>query len=137
MRLSQYLHKLFAVVIALTTAGAQVVCACPIASIPLQAPPAIKGCAGEKECCGKSELSKPIQPSKQEPCEKCNLKHRTEQAMPDRQSAPVLPQLDLYSVLPVPVVTLAEVPLQPRLLDTLPLPPLLKDLFHVHSLLLN
>jgi hypothetical protein len=27
--------------------------------------------------------------------------------------------------------------MQPRVLEALPLPPLLKDLFHVHSLLLN
>jgi hypothetical protein len=136
---SRYFHKLFALAIALATAGAQVVCACPTPAVVHQAPPPIsQTCAGEKECCRKTEASKPIEPPKQDPCNKCNLKHRTEQAMPDRQDGTFLPQLALCSFVPGPVIDFADISSnQPPLLDTLPLPPLLRDLFHVHSLLLN
>ncbi|HEV8379685.1 MAG TPA: hypothetical protein VGP99_12605 [Tepidisphaeraceae bacterium] len=58
--------------------------------------------------------------------------------MPDRQDGTFLPQLALCSFVPGPVIDFADISSnQPPLLDTLPLPPLLRDLFHVHSLLLN
>ena len=138
--MSRYFHKLFALTIALATAGAQVVCACPTPSALHQAPPAVtKLCAGEKECCRKLQASKPVEPARQEPCNKCNLKHRTEQAIPDQQAGSAVPQLALVA-LAAPVSLSATVDVfatQSHVLEALPLPPLLSDLFHVHSLLLN
>ena len=138
--MSRYFHKLFAITIALATAGAQVVCACPTPGVFHQAaPPITKACVGESDCCRKAEAHKPVEPPKQEPCEKCNLKHRTQQAMPDRQAGSSVPQLALSFIpTPVAILTFCDISsVQPRLLDTFPPPPLLKDLFHVHSLLLN
>jgi hypothetical protein len=58
--------------------------------------------------------------------------------MPDQQAGLTAPQLTLCaSVPPVAALMLAEVSVQPRLIESLPQPPLLKDLFHAHSLLLN
>jgi len=135
----RYLHKLFAFVIALATAGAQVVCACSTPVVHQSPRPIIPACAAEKECCRKVAVSKLLEPIKQEPCEKCNLKHRTEQAMPDRQVGSAVPQLALAAFdVPVMIAAPADIfAIQPRLLETLPQPPLLNDLFHVHSLLLN
>jgi len=135
---SPYFHKLFAITIALATAGAQVVCGCPTPVFHQAAPPITKACVGQSDCCRKAEASKPVEPPKQEPCEKCNLRHRTQQAMPDQAGSSV-PQLSLSSI-PAPAAILAFTDIssvRPRLLETFPPPPLLKDLFHVHSLLLN
>ena len=137
--MGRYLHKLFALTIALATAGAQVVCACPTAVLHQAPPPVTKVCAGEKECCRKLQAAKPVETPKQEPCNRCNLKHRTEQAVPDRQTGSTVPQL-AFVALAAPVVAAAPVDIfamQPRALASLPQPPLLTDLFHVHSLLLN
>ena len=136
--MDRYFHKLFAVIIALATAGAQVVCACPTPVLH-QAPPVVtRVCSGEKECCRKLQASKPVEPAKQKPCNQCNLKHRTEQAMPDQAAGSTVPQLTLCAILPpVAAQMLGDVFVQPRLIESLPQPPLLKDLFHVHSLLLN
>jgi hypothetical protein len=130
------LHKLIALTIALATAGAQVVCACTSPPNAHQPPLQIaQGCAAEKECCRKAQVSKPPAPAKQEPCDQCNLKHRAEQAMPDKHDGMSAPQSAALAI-PVPVV--ADIaPVQPRFDQAAPLPPLLKDLFHVHSLLLN
>jgi hypothetical protein len=137
---SPYFHKFFAFTIALATAGAQVVCACPTPVVFHQvSAPITKACAGQSDCCRKAEASKPVEPAKQEPCEKCNLKHRTQQAMPDRQAGSAVPQLAL-SFIPAPVAILTFTDIssaRPQMLEAFPLPPLLKDLFHVHSLLLN
>ena len=137
--MSRYFHKLFALTIALATAGAQVVCACPTPVSHQSPPPITQSCTGEKDCCRKAVVSKPAEPPKQEPCEKCNLRHPTQQAMPDGHAGSSVPQLALSAIdIPLALPMLAEMPsVQPRLLESLPLPPLLKDLFHVHSLLLN
>jgi hypothetical protein len=135
---SAYLHKVFAAAMALMMAGAQVVCACSTPPVTREPAPAkAAACVGESKCC-KAQVSKPVQPPKQEPCDKCNLKHRAEQAVPQQQAGS-LPQLDLCGT-----VEAASLPAlmdisaaRPRLLETFALPPLLKDLFHVHSLLLN
>jgi len=137
---SPYFHKFFAFTIALATAGAQVVCACPTPVVLHQvSAPITKACAGENDCCRKAEAGKPVEPPKQEPCEKCNLKHRTQQAMPDRHDGSSVPQLALSSIpAPVAILTFTDISaVRSQLLETFPLPPLLKDLFHVHSLLLN
>jgi hypothetical protein len=124
---------------ALATAGAQVVCACPAALTAHQPKPVvIKACAGEKECCRKAELSKPLTPPKQEPCDKCNLKHRSEQAMPDRHESALAAQPTLWFAATVPVSALDEISAMPsQAAQAFASPPLLDDLFHVHSLLLN
>ena len=137
--MSGHLYKLLTLTIALATAGAQVVCACPTPVFHHALPPVTKVCAGEKECCRKLQASKPVEPAKQEPCNQCNLKHRTEQATPDRQAGSSVPQLAL-NALAVPASLAAPVDIlamQPRVFEALASPPLLTDLFHVHSLLLN
>jgi len=136
---SGYLHKIIAFTIALATAGAQVVCACPSSLVVHQPKPVItKACEGEKECCRTTQPSKPVQPPKQEPCNKCNLKHRAEQAMPDRHDSVTA----LHPSLWIPAPSAAEVAAGFTVIaspapETFASPPLLKDLFHVHSLLLN
>jgi len=137
--MSRHLHKLFAVIIALATAGAQVVCACPTSLFHQPPPPIRQSCAGEKECCRKPQASRPVETPGQEPCNKCNLKHRAEQAMPDQQAGSSIPHLAFVALAaPVTLAAPADVfATQPRLFETLPQPPLLSDLFHVHSLLLN
>jgi hypothetical protein len=132
-----YVQKLFAVVIALATAGAQVLCACATPPAFHQPPPQVTHrCAGEKECCRKAE-SKPIQPARQEPCNQCNLKHRAEQSMPDRHDGALAPHVMAFAI-PAAEPMLANICTpQPRLAENASRPPPLKDLFHVHSLLLN
>ena len=137
--MSRFWNKFLAFTLALATAGAQVVCACPTALTAHQPPQVLKKtCADEKECCRKAELSKPVTPAKQEPCDKCNLKHRTEQAMPDRHESVVAAQPVLWFAAPSSAPPLAEVfSSAVRPADTSESPPLLSDLFHAHSLLLN
>jgi hypothetical protein len=133
------LSKFLAVTIALATAGAQVVCACPSGFVLQQPKPlTIKACAGEKECCRTAQPSKPGQPPKQERCNICNLKHRAEQAMPDRHDSVVT----LHPALWIAAPSAAEVAADFSVITSpaavvFTHPPLLKDLFHVHSLLLN
>src|SRR2546423_144594 len=94
-----YLQQIFAVVMALATAGAQVVCACTTPPVFHQSPPQqiTQGCAGQKDCCRKAE-SKPIQPVRPEPCNQCNLKHRAEQAMPDRHDGALAPHVIAFAI---------------------------------------
>ena len=138
-KVNRYLHRFLAITIALATAGAQVVCACPAGFVLQQPKPVMtKSCEGEKECCRRAQLSKPVQPPTQEPCNKCNLKHRAEQAMPDRHDS----ALNVHSVLWFDVPPAAELAtsfsaVASPAAESSGLPPLLKDLFHVHSLLLN
>jgi len=136
--LSRFAQKLLAAIIALTTAGAQVVCACPTALASIRPQPAVaKSCTGQKECCRKSELSKPVQPPRQLPCNNCNLKHRAEQAMPDRHDSVLSAHSLLWSSIPLAAPAAADVcPLLPEVVEIFPSPPLLNDLFHIHSLLL-
>jgi uncharacterized paraquat-inducible protein A len=133
------LHRFLAVFIALLTAGAQVVCACPAVAAAHQPPPAAtQACTGEKECCRKAEAAKPVQPPKQAPCNQCNLKHRTEQTTPDRQAATFAPELSFFAfAAPLPILNVADISNQPQFSETLAAPALLTDLFHAHSLLLN
>jgi hypothetical protein len=82
-------------------------------------------------------VAKPVQPPKEQPCDQCNLKHRAEQAMPDRHTD-AAPQMELSAIAVTVVPASADIVLaQPRLLEIVKSPPLLNDLFHVHSLLLN
>ena len=129
------MHKLLVVVIALATAGAQVVCACSTPVVQQAAPQLKQACAGEKECCRKAQ-SQPIQPAKQEPCSQCNLKHRAEQMTPDRQGD-LVPHMELAAIAPIAMADNASFEIQPCLVEIVSSPPLLNDLFHVHSLLLN
>ena len=138
-KVSRYLHRFLAITIALATAGAQVVCACPAGFVLQQPKPVLnKSCEGEKECCRKAQLSRPVQPPTQEPCNKCNLKHRAEQAMPDRHDAALLVHPALWFDAP-PAAELASgfSAIASPGAESSGLPPLLTDLFHVHSLLLN
>jgi hypothetical protein len=132
------LYKLLAVALALTTAGAQVVCACPTAAtIHELTRPITRACVGEGDCCVKVQpIKAPV--SKQEPCGKCNLKNRTQQAMPEPQPVTAVPQLDLSAfAAPVAIPATANISIaQLSCLDRIQQPPLLTDLFHVHSLLL-
>jgi hypothetical protein len=133
-----YVQKLFALVIALATAGAQVVCACTTPAVFHQPAPRqiTQSCAGQKECCRKAE-SKPVQPARQEPCNQCNLKHRAEQAMPDRHDGALTPHVMAFAIPAAePMLAILSAP-QPRLIADAAPPPPLKDLFHAHSLLLN
>jgi hypothetical protein len=133
---NRYLYKLLTIAIALATAGAQVVCACPNPAFH-RAPPPPRACAADKECCRKTELAKPVQPAKDQPCDQCNLKHRAEQAMPDRHTD-AAPQMALSVIAVAAAPANSDIFLaQPRPLEIVESPPLLKDLFHVHSLLLN
>jgi len=127
------------VTIALATAGAQVVCACPTALTSLQPQSAVtQSCSGEKECCRKAKLSKPVQPPKQLPCNNCNLKHRAEQAMPDRHDSVLSAHSLLWISIPLAAPASADVSvLSHKVVEVDASPPLLNDLFHVHSLLLN
>lgn len=136
MRVSRHFHKLLAVVIALATAGAQVVCACSTPAVHQPLPPISSSCESQKECCRKAQ-TRPVQPAKQAPCDQCNLKHRAQQAMPDRHDN--LPPLEVSAIaLPVAAPALIDiVTVQSRLFDEFSPPPLLRDLFHVHALLLN
>src|SRR4051812_10001420 len=95
--MARWLHKLLAVFLALATAGAQVVCPSPpAATIHELTRPITRACVGEGDCCVKAQpIEAPV--SKQEPCEKCNLKNRTQQAMPEPQAAAAVPQLDLFA----------------------------------------
>jgi len=133
------LHRFLAVFIALVTAGAQVVCACPAVAVAHQpSPAATQACTGEKECCRKAEATKPVQPPKQDPCNQCNLKHRTEQTTPDRQVATLASELSFFAfAAPLPILYVADNSNQPQPTELLSPPPLLTDLFHAHSLLLN
>jgi len=82
-------------------------------------------------------LARPVQPAKDQPCDQCNLKHRAEQAVPDRHTD-AAPQMALSAIAVAVLPANADMVLaQPRLLEIVESPPLLKDLFHVHSLLLN
>jgi len=56
--------------------------------------------------------------------------------MPDRQDGASVAPL-ILSVSPLVDLTIAQASLPPRLLQDFSPPPLLEDLFHVHSLLLN
>src|SRR3954471_16564310 len=120
--------------IALATAGAQVVCACPNPALH-QAPPP-RACASDKDCC-KTLVNKPVQPPKEQPCGQCNLKHRSEQAMPDRHTD-AAPQISLVAIAFIALPASNNVAgAEPRPFEIFESPPLLNDLFHVHSLLLN
>jgi hypothetical protein len=131
---NKILFKFLTITIALAV-GAQVVCACPNSVFHQASPP--RACAADKECCRKTESARPVQPPKDQPCDKCNLKHRAEQAMPDRHSD-AAPQMALLAIAPVTAPATADaISLHPRLLEIVQSPPLLNDLFHVHSLLLN
>jgi len=136
---SGFAQKLLAVTIALATAGAQVVCACPAGFVLQQPKPVMtKTCEGEKECCRRAQLSKPVQPPTQEPCNKCNLQHRAEQAMPDRHDSVLSAHSLLWISIPLAAPASADVSvLSHKVVEVDASPPLLNDLFHVHSLLLN
>src|SRR5438067_513744 len=88
------MYKLFAVALAMLTAGAQVVCACSNSLRREVARPMMQACAGEGECCRKVQDSRP---EKQEPCEKCNLKNQV-QAAPDRHVASTLGEFVLCTL---------------------------------------
>ena len=123
-----HFYKLLTVVLALGTAGAQVVCGCPAPRVEVA-----KTCTEKKPCCKKSEA--PVE--KKDPCESCTIKHRPQQAMPDGKVGVEIGQLAVCDfVIPqVGVVNVAGV--QSARVEGIPAPPLLFDLFHVHSLLLN
>ena len=130
--------KLLTVVLALASAGAQIVCGCPTVAVVQPVAPAVDTrCAGAGECCHQIQPP-PAAPENQQPCDKCNFKHRTEQAVPDQQ----LQSISHLAAAPhwvwVETVALAapDANHQP-VVDSVPAPPLLTDLFHVHSLLLN
>jgi hypothetical protein len=132
-------HRFAVFVLALATAGAQVVCACAMPGAPKAEPMVEKSCAGEGECCQKKALAAEVPVQKTDPCGQCNLKHRTDQAKPESASVVASPQLVIH-VLAVPVLFTpgSDVAFAPnRASEAVPLPPLLRDLFHVHSLLLN
>ena len=97
--------------------------------------PMMQACAGEGECCRKVQESRP---EKQEPCEKCNLKNQV-QAAPDRHVASRLGEFVLCTLAtPADIFAGADcAAMQLRLVEESPPPMLLRDLFHVHSLLLN
>ncbi len=138
--MTRYLYKLLAITIAVGTMGAQIVCGCPnLPAIKAVPQPVTRACVGEGECCRKSESQPESLPQKQEPCDKCNFKHRTQQAMPDPQSASSMAPLALCAI-PASLESMAAADCSvadPRPVDGIPPPLLLKDLFHVHSLLLN
>lgn len=137
--MSRPLLRLLAVVLALATAGAQVVCACPMLGEVKATPPVVQKCAGEAECCRKdvAETQAPVQ--KEEPCDKCNLKHRALQAMPDAQgSAPAIQSAPAaFGVLVVAALMVEPMAQYQCYLDGGPPPLLLRDLVSSHALLLN
>src|SRR5438552_17043149 len=91
------MYKLFAVALAMLTAGAQVVCACWNSLRREVARPMMQACAGEGECCRKVQESRPEQ---QGPCEKCNLKDQV-QAAPEHVAASSVGEFALCT-LPIP-----------------------------------
>ena len=134
------LYKLFLITLAAGTVGAQIVCACPGLATIREAPKAMNvACVGERECCRKTEARAKVTPVKQEPCQKCNLKHRMQQALPDEQSTASMSN-PILAALPaqVDIAAIAD----PggggeRMAEAIGPPEMLRDLFHVHSLLLN
>jgi hypothetical protein len=126
-------------VLALATAGAQVVCACAMPAAPKTEPIVEKACVGEGECCHKKALASEVPVQKTNPCDQCNVKHRTDQAKPESSHAVVSPHVVLHAL----AVQISSTPnadvafAQWHASESVPLPPLLRDLFHAHSLLLN
>jgi hypothetical protein len=137
--MSRFLMKMLAVMLAVATVGAQLVCACPTAvAAPQAAEEIAAGCVGEGDCCIKEDAKTPPPAKDEEPCDQCNLKHPALQAVPDTQStAPShQPALDtvflpLINVLPVDITAT-----QSRYWEGVR-PPLLHDLVSCHTLLLN
>jgi hypothetical protein len=139
IRVSRFLYTAFVLSLAVATAGAQVVCACGTRTLaPQPAKPVALACAGSGECCHKDESEKTAPVPDHDPCDKCNVKHRTPQAMPDsHDSASTLqPSFDAIPVSLMIVSAARLAPSQRRLIEGDPSPPLLQDLFHTHSLLL-
>src|SRR5688500_3920251 len=137
--MSLFLTKMLAVMLAVATVGAQLVCACPTSVASPQAAEEIAAaCVREGDCCIKEDAKTPPPAKDEEPCDQCNLKHPALQAVPDTQSTtpshqPALETLFLPLMIVLPVDTSA---IQPRYWEGVP-PPLLHDLVSCHTLLLN
>lgn len=135
-------RKLLLVSLALATVAAQALCACP-SGVQGETPvvEAKRSCRGEHECCVKD---KPAAPTRSEapaddPCEKCNLVHRSDQIQPDRQDAPAAAQVTL-ALAPLPLLAVPRIPdrfARSPLAEGVPIPLLLRDLYHSNTLLLN
>lgn len=117
----------------ITTVGAPFVCACPPEIAPDPVASAPPSCASD--CC----KPQPVTPDQdQQPCEQCNLEHRAHQPLP---TTPDLTS-DLHVLLVPPAIPDIlwswDLPSAPalRLVEGVPAPPLLLDLFHASVLLL-
>ena len=139
MSVSGFVYRLVSLTLAFATAAAHTVCACPVLPpSPAADQPVEQPCNGVGDCCRKADPTDQPPLPDHDPCDKCNLKHRGHQGMPDSYETPpaLEPALDALPVAtlgaPTPVTTPAQ-----RLSEAVPRPPLLQDLFHVHALLLN
>lgn len=135
------LRRSLLLLLACGTFAAQALCACPT-SPEFSKPVAqdSRPCKGKAKCCLKDEASTPAPapPKKDAPCDRCNLMHRADQIHPDRQ-------VDADAVHPfcalVPVPLFHMTGIEDRLpqwrdSERVPIPPLLRDLFHSRTLLL-
>jgi hypothetical protein len=134
---------MIAAFLALVTLGVQCVCGCPElgARRAAEARRAIPPCAKRAECCHRrgAALESSV-PAKSDPCERCNLVHRTDQIAPDQGVAASVNSHLLAPSFEAPLVAEPLV-LQPAFTTAarnadVPIPPLLRDLFHAQTLLL-
>jgi hypothetical protein len=132
--------KFLPLLIAFFTAGAQTVCACPPAApAPQATAPATKICAGPGTCC-KKDLPKDDRPKgSDDRCDHCNLKNQVSQTQPGTENVALKlhPAFDLTPISFVAIAPAIDARASGPVTDGVPAPPMMNDLFHAHSLLLN
>lgn len=143
LHMSRPFRQTVLVLIAFGMLAAQTVCACPLLKKSSLSPSPVsqKTCTGTGKCCMKhqSPVPSPSRPTKQWPCEKCNLMHPADEIQPDRFDTAAVTHHVYLTLAPVPpfiAVRVAGLYQTRGEVERVPIPPLLQDLFHAGTLLL-